>query len=106
MDGIFYRKVEGATYAAPKYGREITLKVGRDIEGEGIAAMSGEAMAELGISGGDTVDIIGAWTQKATAVLLEEAGDITILRMDGKTRSALPVDVGHEVGVRREYRSE
>ncbi len=63
MRDAFYRKVEGRTYAAPQYGGEITLTVGDDIEGSGVAAMTGEAMAELGISEGETVEIIGAWTQ-------------------------------------------
>ena len=103
MRDAFYKKVEGRTYAAPQYGKEITLKVGDDIEGSGVAAMSGEAMAELGVSEGETVEIIGAWTHKATAVLLRGGGDITVIRMDRKTRIALPVDTGQEVGVRKEY---
>ena len=104
MRDVFYKKVEGRTYAAPQYGKEITLIVGEDIEGSGVAAMTGEAMAELGILEGEKVEIIGAWTQKAKAVLLKEGGDITALRMDEKTRAALPVDAGQEVGVRKEYR--
>jgi len=103
MRDAFYRKVEGRTYAAPQYGKEITLTVGDDIEGKGVAAMTGEAMAELGVSEGETVEIIGAWTPKAKAVLLSGGGDITALRMDKKTRTALPMDVGQEVGVRKEY---
>ena len=103
MRDAFYKKVEGRTYAAPQYGKEITLTVGDDIEGSGVAAMSGEAMAELGVSEGETVEIIGAWTLKAKAVLLGGEGDITALRMDKKTRTALPVDEGQEVGVRKEY---
>jgi len=103
MRDAFYRKVEGRTYAAPQYGKEITLTVGDDIEGNGVAAMTGEAMAELGVSEGETVEIIGAWIQKAKAVLLSGGGDITALRMDKKTRIALPVDAGQEVGVRKEY---
>jgi hypothetical protein len=102
MRDAFYRKVEGRTYAAPQYGEEITLTVGDDIEGNGVAAMTREAMAELGISEGETVEIIGAWTQKAKTVLLSGRGDITALRMDKKTRTALPVDAGQEVGVRKE----
>jgi len=102
MRDAFYRKVEGRTYAAPQYGKEITLTVGEDIEGNGVAAITEEAMTELGISEGETVEIIGAWTQKAEAVLLKE-GDITIIRMDEKTRTALPVDAGQEVGVRKGY---
>jgi hypothetical protein len=104
MHDVFYKKVEGRTYAAPQYGKEITLTVGEDIEGSGVAAMSGEAMAELEVSEGKTVEIIGAWTKKAKAVLLREGGDITALRMDKKTRAGLPVDMGQEVGVRKEYR--
>ena len=61
-----------------------------------------EAMTELGISEGETVEIIGAWTQRAKVIPLEEE-DITIIRMDKKTRTALPVDIGQEVGVRKEY---
>ena len=64
--------------------------------------MTQEAMAELGISEGETVEIIGAWTQKARVILLKEE-DITIIRMDKKTRTALPVDIGQEVGIRKEY---
>ena len=103
MRDAFYRMIEGRTYAAPQYGKEITLTVGNDIEGSGVAAMTGEAMAELGVAEGDVVEIIGAWTQKAKVVLLSGGGDITALRMDKKTRAALPVDVGQEVGVRKEY---
>lgn len=103
MRDAFYRKVEGRTYAASQYGKEIALAVGEDIEGNGVAAMTGEAMVELGVSEGDVVEIIGAWTQKAKAVLLSGGGDITALRMDKKTRIALPVDAGQEVGVRKEY---
>ena len=102
MRDAFCRKVEGRTYAAPQYGKEITLTVGEDIEGNGVATMTEEAMTELGISEGETVEIIGAWTQKAKAVLLKEE-DIIIIRMDKKTRTALPVDAGQEVGVRKEY---
>ena len=104
MRDAFYRKVEGRTYAAPQYGKEITLTVGDDIEGNGVAAMTGEAMAELGISEGETVEVIGARTQKAKAILLSGGGDVTALRIDKKTRIALPVDAGQEVGVRKEYR--
>ena len=102
---VFYKKVEGRTYAAPQYGKEITLIVGQDIEGEGVAAISKEAMAELDISEGKPIEIVGAWTQKAEAVLLSE-GDMTTIRIDSKTRTALPVDIGQEVGVRKEYRSQ
>ena len=104
MREVFYKKVEGRTYAAPQYGTEITLTVGEDMEGNGVAAMSREAMAELGVSEGETIEIIGAWTQKATAILLRGGGDITVIRMDRKTRTALPVDTGQEVGARKEYR--
>ena len=103
MRDAFYKKVGGRTYAAPQYGKEITLTVGEDIEGDGVAAMTGEAMKELGVSEGETVEVIGAWTQKAKAVLLRGGGDITALRMGRKTRTALPVDAGQEVGVRKEY---
>lgn len=103
MRDAFYKKIEGRTYAAPQYGKEITLTVGDDIEGNGVAAMSGEAMVELGVSEGETVEIIGAWTLKAKTVLLGGEGDVTALRMDKKTRTSLPVDTGQEVGVRKEY---
>ncbi len=103
MRDAFYKKIEGRTYAAPQYGKEITLTVGEDIEGNGVAAMTEEAMTELGVSEGETIEIIGAWTRKAKAVLLKGRGDITTLRVDEKTRTALPVDIGQEVGVRKEY---
>lgn len=106
MHDVFYNKVEGRTYAAPQYGTEITLTVGEDIGGSGVAAISREAMAELEVSQGETVEIIGAWTQKATVVLLKEGESITTLHMDRRTRKALTVDVGREVGVRKEYHSE
>ena len=98
----FYKKVEGRTYAAPQYGKEIILKVGKDTGENGVAAISKEAMVELGVSEGGIIEIIGAWTQKAKVVLLKE-GDITTIRMDKRIRTALPVDTGQEVGVRREY---
>ena len=98
----FYKKVEDRTYAAPQYGEEIILKVREDIVGNGTAAISKEAMVELGVSEGEIIEIIGAWTQKAKVVLLKE-GDITTIRMGKRMRTALPVDTGQEVGVRREY---
>jgi len=105
MRDVFYRKVEGRIYAAPQYGKEITLKVGEDMEGDAVAAISEEAMVELGVSEGETIDVIGAWTQKAKATILRE-GETTTIRMDERTRKALPVAVGQEVGVRKEYISE
>ena len=104
MSSVFNDEVEGRTYAAPQYGPEITLKVAPDIDGNGTAAISREAMAELGISEGETIEIIGAWTQKAKAVLLSE-GDITAIRLDTKTRTAVPVEIGQRAGVRKEYLS-
>ena len=105
MRDVFYRKVEGQTYAAPQYGKEITLKAGEGIEGNGVAAISEEAMAELEVSEGETIEIIGAWTQKAKVTILRE-GEITAIRIDERTRKALPVAIGQEVGVRKEYNSE
>ena len=102
MSDAFYKKVEGRTYAAPQYGKEITLRVGEDIEGDGVAGISREAKVELGVSEGEIIEIIGAWTQKARVVLLR-GGDITTIRMDEGTRTDLPVDIGQEVGVRKEY---
>lgn len=102
MSDVFYRRVEGKTYAAPQYGKEITLEVGEDIEGNGVAAISKEAMTELGVSEMETIEIIGAWAQKAKAIILKE-GDITTIRIDERTRKTLPVAIGQEVGVRKEY---
>jgi len=102
MRDVFYRKVEGMTYVAPQYGKEILLKVGADIEAEGSIAMSKEAMEELEISENDIVEIYGAWMQKAKAILSKEK-DITIIRMDKKIREALPVAIGQTVGVRKKY---
>lgn len=103
MRDVFYRKVEGMTYVAPQYGKEILLKVGPDIEDDGAVAMSKEAMEELEISENDIVEIYGAWMQKAKAILSKEK-DITIIRMDKKIREALPVAIGQTVGVRKKYR--
>jgi len=105
MGDLFYKQVEGKTYAAPQYGKEITLEVGEDIEGNGVAAISKEAMAELGISEMERIEIIGAWTQKVKAIVLSE-GDMTTIRIDERTRKSLPVAIGQEVGVRKEYVSE
>lgn len=103
MRDVFYRKVEGMTYVAPQYGKEILLKVGPDIEDDGAVAMSKEAMEELEISENDIVEIYGAWIQKTKAILSKEK-DITIIRMDKKIREALPVAIGQTVGVRKKYR--
>jgi hypothetical protein len=103
MKDVFYRKVEGRTYAAPQYGKEILLKVGADIEADGSVAMSKEAMEGLEISENDIVEIYGAWMQKAKAILSKEK-DITLIRMDKKIREALPVAIGQTVGVRKKYR--
>ena len=59
MRDVFYRKVEGRTYVAPQFGKEILLKVGADIETEGSVTMSKEAMEELEISENDIVEIYG-----------------------------------------------
>jgi hypothetical protein len=105
MRDVFYRKVEGRTYVAPQYGKEILLKVGADWETKGSVAMSKEAMEELEISENDAVEIYGAWTQKAKAVLSREK-DITLIRMDKEIREALPVAIGQTVGVRKEYQAK
>ncbi len=105
MSNVFYRQVEGKTYAAPQYGKEIILKVGEDLEGNGVAAISKEAMAELEVSELETIEIIGAWTQKAKAIMRRE-GDVTTIRIDERTRKSLPVAIGQEVGVRKKYISE
>jgi len=102
MEEVFYKKVEGRTYAAPQYGREILLKVGQDIEVDGVVAMSEEAMQELEISEKDIVEIYGAWIQKAKVILSNEE-DITLIRMDKGIREALPISIGQIVGVRKEY---
>lgn len=96
----FYKEVEGRTYAAPQYGKEIILKVGKDLEERGIVAISKEAMAELGVFEGEIIEIIGAWTQKAKVILSKEE-DITIIRMDKTIRTSLPIDIGQEVAVRK-----
>ena len=105
MRDVFYRKVEGMTYVAPQYGKEILLKVGADIETEGSVAMSKEAMEELEISGNDIVEIYGAWMQKAKATLSQEK-DITLIRMDKKIRETLPVAIGQTIGVRKEHQAK
>lgn len=102
MSDVFYKQVVGKIYAAPQYGKEITLKVGEDIEGNGVAAISEEAMAELGISEMETIEIIGAWTQQAKAIMLRE-GDMAAIRIDERIRKSLPVAIGQEVGVRKKY---
>jgi len=103
MRDVFYKKVEGRTYAAPQYGKEIFLNVGPDIETEGSAAMSKEAMEELKISENDIVEIYGAWMQKAKVILSQEK-DINSIRMEKKIREALPVAIGQTIAVRKEYR--
>lgn len=105
MRDVFYKNVEGRTYVAPQYGKEILLKVGTDIESKGFVAMSKEAMEELEISENDIVEIYGAWMQKAKAIFSQEK-DITLVRMDKKIREALPVALGQTVGVRKEYQAK
>ena len=104
MRDVFYRKVEGRTYVAPQFGKEILLKVGADVETEGSVAVSKEAMEELEILENDIVEIYGAWMQKAKAILSQEK-DITLIRMDKKIREALPVAIGQAVGVRKRFKS-
>lgn len=104
MRDVFYRKVEGMTYVAPQYGKEILLKVGADIEADGSVAMSKEAMEELEISENDIVEIYGAWMQKGKAILSKEK-DITIIRMGKKMREALPVAIGQTIGIRKRFKS-
>ena len=102
MGNVFYREVEGRTYVAPQYGKEITVKVGEDIQEEGAAAISKEAMEELDIKEGDLIEIYGAWMQEAKAILSNQK-DITIIQMNKRMREVLPVDIGQNVGVRKKY---
>ena len=98
----FYLKAEGKTYAAPQYGYEIRVKVGEDLTEENAVAMSKEAMEELSIQEGDTVEVYGAWIQEAKAVLSKE-DDMTLVRMSQKVREALPCSPGQYVGIRKKY---
>jgi len=102
MGNVFYREVEGRTYAAPQYGKEITVTVGEDIVEGGTAAISKEAMEELDIKEGDLIEIYGAWMQEAKAILSNQK-DITIIQMNKRMRETLPVDIGQRVGVRKKY---
>ena len=102
MRDVFYKNLEEQTYAAPQYGKEITLKIGEDIERNGVAAISEEAMVELEVSEGETIEIVGAWTQKAKVTMLT-GGEMIAIRIAERTRKALPVAIGQEVGVRKEY---
>jgi hypothetical protein len=104
MGGIFDREVEGRTYVAPQYGKEITVKVGEDLESEDTAAVSEEAMEELGLRAGDIIEIYGAWMQEAKIVLSHEV-EPTIIQMNKRIREKLPVDVGQNVGIRKKYTS-
>ena len=106
IQDIFERKVAGRTYAAPQYGWEITLTVGPDVPGEAVAAMSRAAMAALGVSEGETVELIGAWTRTARVACLDDSETVTAVRLDAETRLALPVSLGQEVGVRKECRHQ
>jgi hypothetical protein len=102
MRECFYQTCERRTYAAPQYGHEIYLKVGEDLGEKGRVAMSKEAMEELGIRKGDSVEIYGAWMQEAETSLSNEK-DMTIIRMDKAIREALPCEIGQCVGVRSKY---
>jgi len=101
MENIFYKDVKDRTYAAPQYGKEIILRVGKDIEEKGTAAISKEAMSELGISEGDHIEIIGAWTQNAKIILLT-GETINTIHLNKATRLALPVAVGQEAAIRKD----
>jgi hypothetical protein len=98
----FYCEVEGQTYAAPQYGKEIILKLGTDLDKPDTIAMTKEAMDELGIKEGEKVEIFGAWTQEATATLYQN-DDVRIARMDKTTREALPCKIGQGIGVRKKF---
>lgn len=102
MGGLFQKEVEGRTYSAPQYGKEITLKVGKDIKEKGSVSISKEAMDELGIKEGDLVEIIGAWSQEAK-VITSISKEKNIIELDENIREALPVDVGQEVSIREKY---
>ena len=98
----FYQKVEGKTYAVPQYGHEIKVKIVGDLDQKDSVAMNKEAMEELGIMEGDTVEIYGAWIKEAKAVVSIE-DDITFIKMSKAVREALPCDIGQYVGIRKKY---
>ena len=102
MGNVFNRKIEGRTYVAPQYGKEITVKVGEDIEEESTAAISRKAMEELGAREDDSIEIYGAWMQEAKAVLSKQKNPI-IIQLSRGIREALPVNIGQNVGIRKKY---
>jgi len=103
MSKEFYRIIEGQTYAAPQYGKEILVRVGDDLDKAGTVVMTQEAMDELGITEGDRIEIYGAWTQEATAEPYQNE-DITVIGMDKAIRKTLPCVIGQEVGIRKKFR--
>lgn len=99
----FYQEVEGRTYAAPQYGHEIRVKVGKDLQEQKTVALSKEAMEELGIpQEGDMVEVYGAWIQEAEVVLSKDR-DITLVQLSKDVREALPCAVGQFVGIRKKH---
>lgn len=98
----FCLECEGMTYAAPQYGKEIRVKVGKDVDEEGVVTLSKEAIEELEIQEGDLVEIYGAWMKEAKAVLSGEK-DIALVRMDKALRAALPCAIGQCIGIRKKY---
>ncbi len=99
MRDCFYQACEGRTYAAPQYGQEISVNVGEDLDQKGVIALSREALEELGIQEGESVEIYGAWMQEAKAVISDEK-EMTIVRMNKTIREALPCAIGQCVGIR------
>ena len=98
----FCLECEGITYAAPQYGKEIRVKVGKDVDEEGAVTLSKEAIEELEIQEGDLVEIYGAWMKEAKVVLSDEK-DIELVGMDKALRVALPCVIGQCVGIRKKY---
>jgi hypothetical protein len=99
----FYRDAEGRTYAAPQYGKEITVKVGNDLDKPGTIALTQEAMDELGVKEGDIVELYGAWMQEVTAVPYQNE-EISVARLDKASREALPCAIGQDLGIRKKFK--
>ncbi|HJL20514.1 MAG TPA: AAA family ATPase [Sandaracinaceae bacterium LLY-WYZ-13_1] len=85
-------------------GNEVLLQVagaaGQDI-GKGVARLSAEAMKELGLRGGEAVQLEGK--RKSAALALppyEEDGGLSIVRLDGLERHNAGVSIGDKITVR------
>ncbi|MFQ5711523.1 MAG: hypothetical protein ACE5GD_07050 [Candidatus Geothermarchaeales archaeon] len=95
----------GERYVAPSYGEEVILKVVSDVqddESSGLARLCSGAREKLGVDVGESIEIMGAFTTRATVGKLEEiTQEKEAISISKELREKIPVEVGTKVFVRK-----